>query len=112
MTAPEIMNGAAVNMFEQHRGRLREVYSNAVSDIMDRCLGELLLPAEQLTVLIDAAQFTVFLFAIKIVERQGGDPKDRKAIMQAYRALHVPIDKEVPRMLMEFVDALKSGATT
>ena len=47
--------------------RLREAYTTAFDQIMDRVLSEVLLPNDKSALCADAAQFFTYLMAIKIV---------------------------------------------
>lgn len=115
MLESDLMNGAAAIAdpapdFDELRLRLREAYSNGIDSLLDRCTGTLILPDQQAVALLDAVQFTVFIVTVKTCESLGRSPVDRKELMQAYRRLHVAIDREVPTMLMHFVDAANEAA--
>lgn len=83
--------------------RLRSVYLPAISDIVDRCLAEVLLPNDQASICLDVAQFTTFLMAVKIAEVRGQKP-EREHLMAAYWPMQKALKDEVPGMLRTFAD--------
>ncbi len=98
----EQMNGAQ-SPFDLQRDQARAVYSNALNDITDRVLQDFILPADQRSIALDIAQFTVFLMAIKI-SSYGNKVPDKRELMQAYRHLMRDIEREVPELLLTFVN--------
>ncbi|HEV2079421.1 MAG TPA: hypothetical protein VGR19_05940 [Allosphingosinicella sp.] len=106
-TTESDVNGAPVLTIEQRLEQVREVYTQGISDILDRCMDEFVLPQDQEALLDDAAQFAVYLLAIKKVEvrRQAAD---KKSLLAAYWPLEKAIKKEVPGMLLEFAKAVEA----
>lgn len=99
MTACEPLNGA--RRFDEDRQRVREVYLQGVSDIMDACLAEFLMPADKETIAHDAVQFTVFLMVLKIAEARGTGV-DRFKLLTIFRLLAKELEREVPGMILEY----------
>lgn len=98
---PLPVDAGAGPTLEELLERLREVYSRAISDIVDRCLEEVLLPNDQASVCTDVAQFTTFLMAIKIAQiRQQAPLKEN--LMAAYWPMQKALKDEVPQMIREF----------
>lgn len=89
---------------EEHRDRLRGAYSKAISNIVDRCTAELVLPDDQAAICLDVAQFTTFLMAVKIAELRGLTPT-REHLMKWYWPMQKALKDEVPGMLRQFADA-------
>jgi hypothetical protein len=106
--ASEQLNGAAVEPIEERLLRLRAVYSQGISDILDRCLEELILPADQEAMLQDAAEFVVFVLAIKVAEARAQGLGKAK-ILAAYWPIEKAIKKEVPAKLLEFAKLAEAG---
>lgn len=103
--------------FDEMRADLRAAYLNAVSDVMERCLEQVILPDEQANLLFDFAMASSFMAVIKVAEiqaaYQGGTPvSDRKNIMKLFKQLLKTTDDEVPKMLMLLVDAVNAGTET
>jgi len=95
--APEIRT------FDQLRDDLRAVYTTGISEIMDRCLEELVLPSDKAALALDAAQFIVFLMAIKSAEASG-QILDKRSVLSAYWPIQKGITKEVPGMILETLE--------
>jgi hypothetical protein len=87
---------------------LRQVYMQGVSDIIDRCLDELVLPAQKEAMIQDAAQFVLFLLAIKVAEVRGLG-LERQQLLAAYWPLEKLIKKELPGMLLQFARERGAG---
>jgi hypothetical protein len=96
-------------MFEAHRATVREAYALSLDHMLDRVIGEFLLPDHQQVAVLDAVQFTVFVAATKVAQILGHKINDRKELMQVFRKLNMAIEKDVPTMLMQFVDAANRG---
>ncbi|AYJ85752.1 hypothetical protein D3Y57_06935 [Sphingomonas paeninsulae] len=99
-----------VESFDDRLAELRAHYSGAICDVMDSCIEDILLPADRMTLLADAAMFMVFIISTKIAAEQGAGADDRRALMAAYWPLEKAIKSDVPKLLMEFVDAVKAEA--
>jgi len=93
--------------FDERIEAVREVYMQGISDILDRCIDEFVLPQDQEALLGDAAQFVVYLLAVKKVEVRRQVP-DKKVLLAAYWPLEKAIKKEVPGMLLEFARAVEA----
>lgn len=91
----------------EHRERLRDVYSQAISDIVDACLGQLILPDDQAAICLDVAQFTTFIMAVKIAELRGLPPT-RENLMKWYWPMQKALKDEVPEMLRQMADEIAS----
>lgn len=100
------LNGAA--LFEEQRQRVRQVYMQGISDIMDRCLGEFILPDDQASILSDAAQFLVMLMASKTVDVRQQEPT-RLNLLAAYWPIEKAIKKEVPAALIELARSMENA---
>lgn len=98
MTEPRV-NGA--ERFEEARARVRAAYMQGISDILDASLAEFIMPTDRETIAQDAAQFTVFLMALKIVEARG-QPLNRKNLLAAYWPIEKAIKRDLPGMLLDF----------
>lgn len=92
-----------VPSFEEVRDRLRAVYSQAISDIADRCAEELLLPDHRATMFLDLAQFTTFLMCVKIVEARGEQPT-RENLLKAFWPAQKALKDDVLPMLRTFAE--------
>lgn len=106
MTALEL---PATMTLEEQLDALRDGYCNAINDVLDGCLSTLALPMHQEALCQDAAQFLVYILAVKIVTNNG-QPVELRHLMQAYRHLNKRIEKEVPTMLLEFTRAHQAQA--
>lgn len=96
--SPLPIPAANVPTIEEHKARLREVYSQVIDDVVDRVLQEVLLPNDKASICLDVAQFTTFLMAAKIVEVRGQPPL-RENFMAAYWPMQKALKDEVPGML-------------
>lgn len=92
------LNGAT--LFEEQRQRVRQVYMQGISDVMDRCLGEFILPDDQEALLKDAASFLVFLMVTKILDVRRQQPT-RQNLLGIYWPLEKAIKDELPKTLRE-----------
>lgn len=93
-------------LFDEQRARVRDAYMNGISDIMDRCIGEFILPGDQETILKDAAKFLVFVIVTKIndVRRH---PPTRENLLAAYWPLEKAIKDELPATLRELAETIE-----
>jgi hypothetical protein len=89
--------------------RLRSAYSSAFNDVMDACLGELLLADDKAAVCLDAAQFFSYLMAVKIVEVRGQETT-RENLMAAYWPMQKALKDDVPNMLRALADRAAAAA--
>jgi hypothetical protein len=90
-------NGAGPTR-EELLDRLRGFYSQAINDITDRVLAEVLLPDDQAAICLDIAQFTTFLMAVKIAEVRGLPPT-KENLLHWYWPMQKALKDEVPGML-------------
>jgi hypothetical protein len=77
---------------------LRGVYMQAISDIVDRVLAEVLLADDQAAVCLDVAQFTTYLMAVKIAEVRALPPTTEN-LMRWYWPMQKALKDEVPGMI-------------
>lgn len=89
---------------DQQLELLRGVYTNGINNIMDACLSRMALPEQQEQLLEDAAQFIVFLFAVKMLANRRQEPR-LPTLMGHFRKLTKRIEKDVPAGFMEFIRA-------
>ncbi len=85
--------------------RLRDVYGQALDEIMTRVLAEVLLPNDQAAVCLDFAQMAAFLMCIKVVEAKR-QPLTRENLMAVWWPFQKALKDEVPGRLREFADEL------
>lgn len=90
-----------VETMDDFRNRLRAVYSQAFSDIMDHILEDVILPDVKASILLDAAQFMTFLMAVKLTEVRGQAPT-RENLLAAYWPMQKALKDEVPDQLRAF----------
>lgn len=91
---------------------LRAFYAEAISEVVDRVLNQLILPDHQAAVCADVAQFTTFLMAVKIADvRQL--PPTAENLMRWYWPLQKALKDEVPGMIRQHAAAVaaQGGAT-
>lgn len=84
---------------------LRQFYMNGASDLMDRVLGELLLPDDRAKVALDFAGVAAFLMCIKVVEARGQQPT-RENLLAVWWPFQKSLKDDVPGMLRDFADAI------
>lgn len=103
MTVPNLSGTLTIS---EQLDALREAYTNGINDILDGCLATLILPQHQEEVAQDAAQFLIYILAVKITANNHQAP-ELKNLMQAYRHMIKRIEKEVPTMLLTFARELQ-----
>ncbi|TKD50547.1 hypothetical protein [Sphingomonas baiyangensis] len=107
--ASEPLNGVAMTPFDQLRATVREGYTTSLDALLDTVVSQFLMANDQRIALLDAVQFTVFVAAIKSAELAGIDAADRGAMARHLADMQRAIERDVPRMVNEFVDAVKAG---
>lgn len=90
--------------------RLRGFYAQAISDVTDRVLAEILLPDTQAAVCLDIAQFTTFLMAVKIAEVRGLPPTTEN-LMRWYWPMQKALKDEVPGMIRSHAAVAAAAAS-
>lgn len=98
------MPAAAGPTLDERMAMLREVYSEAVSALMDRVFEQLLLPDDRSKVALDFAQVTAFLMCVKVVEARGQKPT-RENLLAVWWPFQKALKDDVPPMLRELADA-------
>lgn len=106
MTVPEPLNGA--ERFDEARARVRDAYTNAINDIMDRVLEEFVMVDDRVEVLRDAAKFTAFILIVKMMEQRMMGLTWPLALRD-WRELEKEMHREIPSMLLDFVNAAKAS---
>jgi hypothetical protein len=90
---------------DEQRAYARGAYTNALNEMIDRVTQEFLLPADQVSVLYDIAQFATFLCAAKIVTARMQEPTPSN-LMAAYWPMQKALKDEVPFMLRSLATEL------
>jgi hypothetical protein len=99
--APLPMPAADTPTLEQRLDVLREFYSEAVSELMDRVFEQLLLPDDRSKVALDFAQVVAFLMCIKVVEARGQKPT-RENLLAVWWPFQKALKDDVPDQLRGF----------
>ncbi len=92
-----------VPTLEQRLEVLREFYSDAASELMDRVLEQLLLPDDRSKVALDFAQVVAFLMCIKVVDARGQKPT-RENLLAVWWPFQKALKDEVPGQLRVFAE--------
>lgn len=106
MTAsePQTLNGMEVVPFDQQIAEARERYMTAISDVLDAELVRLILPADRVALLHDAAMFVPFMAALKCAEVKtpAGTPIGPKDALREWWPIEKKIKAEVAPMVLEW----------
>lgn len=83
---------------DEHLEGLRSFAMEGVNAVVDKALEQIILPDQMAAFLLDVAQFTTFLMAVKIAEARGLDPTTEN-LMRWYWPMQKALKDEVPGML-------------
>jgi hypothetical protein len=89
---------------EDHLAMIREFITNGVNAVVDKALEDVLLPDTAAAILLDTAQFTTFLMAVKIAEVRALPPTVEN-LMRWYWPMAKALKDEVPGMIRQHAAA-------
>lgn len=108
MESDRMVNGMIFQSFEEKLADARMIYMEAITQGVNDAVNEFILEVDKLTLLDDAAMFTIFTLIIKRAEILG-DTIELKPLVQHMKHLVKIMEHDLPGMLHAFAAATKEN---